>query len=224
MILTAATVAQAAPPTVQYMTIVFPLVTAVITFVLTSFFTLYREKKAANVSKRVIIVYAEYQISYPFEEKVVAERHGRGMILFGDNGKKLSNHANREFQDSGERSLYSYMVVKNTTANDIINVKIKTVFENSGVDVEEVFFIPVWKNDMVLYLPQSVFGGNSHLSTNKELNIIYTTSNFEKFNYSYKITKRNEFKERLKKRYLGFIWITLVRYYKNRFYSFENVK
>jgi len=214
--------ANAAPTLIQYMTVIVPLITAVLTFILTSAFTAYKERKAMNISKRVILDYAEYSLQYPFEDKV-SDNHGKGLILWGSNGKKLSDSASEYYSCYGSRATYQFLVLKNITENNIINVKIKTTYDCRGKTVKEEFFLPVWNYETTLYLPQSVHGGENIYSTNLELKIIYTTSNFETFSYGYKRTKKDSYEEHLKKKYLGFIWITKVKYFQNEFYRFERV-
>ncbi|WIV17843.1 hypothetical protein QPK24_15650 [Paenibacillus polygoni] len=214
----------AVPTTIQYMTVVVPLITAVLTFILTSLFTSFKERKAMNIPKRVILDYAEYTFDYPFENKV-SENHGNGRILLGSNGKNITNEALDFYKGARTRSPLQFLVLKNVTENNVINVKIRTVYgSKEGEKVDEMFIMPVWEHKTTLYLPQTVYCSKSTFSTNLELVITYTTANFETFKYSYKRTKKNLYKERLKKRYLGFIWLTKIRYFKQSFNSFLVVR
>lgn len=202
-----------------------PLITAIITFVLTSLFTMYKERKINNISKRVFIDYAEYELRYPFDNDA-KNLHGEGTLLLGKNGKKLYQHAN---QHGG--ATYTFLVIKNITTNDVIDVKVKFAFsdrlsKNSTPKemITEEFFMPVWKSTDSIYIPATIYNHSSHLSTNEELVVSYSTTSFERFKYSYKRQKDGTFKERLKKRYFGFIWITKIRYKKGEFHSFIKVK
>lgn len=197
-----------------------PLLTALITFFLTSLFTLYKDKRNNNHSVRIFFEYAEYELKYPFADA----KHGDGMILVGMNGQKLKYHAEKY-----DGAVYSFLVLKNVTVNNAINVKIINSFSDrrhGSVQntVTEEFFMPIWKNQDTLYLPATINKSDNHLSTNEKLVITYNTSAFEKFRYSYIRTKKGCYKERLKKRYLGFVWIPKIFYQKSAFYSFENVK
>jgi len=72
--------AAATPTQIQYMMVIVPLVTAILTFLLTSAFTMFKERKATNIAKRVFFEYGEFQFEYPFKPDV-SERHGKGTIL-----------------------------------------------------------------------------------------------------------------------------------------------
>lgn len=201
-----------------------PLATAIITFFLTSIFTIYKEGRSNNISKRIFFEYAEFEISYPFDKEAI-KNHGEGRILKGKNGKQIINSA-----EEYPGSTYTYLVLKNITNNDAINVKIKHVFSNGTKAhaptkiVDEEFFMPVWQAKDTLYIPASIYDGTSHFSCNEELSITYVTTSFEHFKYSYSRQEDGTYKERLKKRYLGFIWINKVKYQTGNFYSYNLVK
>lgn len=205
-----------------------PVVTAVLTFILTSLFTIYRERKTSNASKRIFFSYSEYEMSYPFDDEV-ATRHGEGMILFGKNGTLL-----REYAMKFGPVVYSFFVLKNVTVNDAINVKMRTRYSDKATVVEEEFGMPTWQHDTTLYLPQSIFGSGTHMATNEELTIWYMTTNFEQFKYSFKRLKKRKwymfwrkenahYKETLSKRYF-MVWVRKVRYVKTGFYSHQIVR
>lgn len=202
-----------------------PLLTALITFFLTSLFTLYRESKYKNHDKRIFFEYKEFELKYPFGND---QNHGEGIILLGDNGTKLHRHAKKH----GE-SVYSFLILKNITENNVINVKIKHEMSDrvgnnkktvSNKIVKEEFFMPVWKWKDTLYIPATFYDGGSNFTTNEELIVIYNTTTFEKFKYSYVRQDDSSYKEKLKKKYLGFIWITKINYEKSEFYSFVHVQ
>ncbi len=201
---------------IKYLTIIFPLITAVITFFLTSLFTMYKDKKTINISRRVFIEYAEYLLDYPFNEETTSI-HGNGLLLLGDNGKKLIRSADKD----GEK--HSYLVLKNITNNDVINVLIKTEFLSDGILTSEEFNMPIWKHKDSIYIPQTFNEGSSVYSQNELLKIRYTTSNFEEFEFGYIRQQDGTYQETLKKKYLGFIWLNKVKYYKSKFYSFHKV-
>lgn len=195
-----------------------PLLTALITFLLTSLFTLYKEKKNSNDMKRIFFEYSEYELEYPF----VDVKHGEGKMLVGPNGQKL-------IYRTQNRAIYSFMVLKNATVNDAINVKIKHSFSDRQYGlvqeiITEEFFMPIWKSKDTIYLPATISNSDSHISTNEGLIITYNTTTLEKFRYSYVRKKKGGYKERLKKRYLGFIWIPKILYQKSPFYTFVNVR
>ncbi|MGG3911263.1 hypothetical protein [Peribacillus simplex] len=202
---------------------IIPIVVGFVTFVLTSLFTVYRERKNNNISKRIFIEYAEYEMNYPLDDDI---KHGEGIILLGKNGKKITNHAD---EVGGGR--FSFMVIKNITENNVINVKLRFVFSDrlGKQDVcpknviEEEFFMPVWKNTDTIYIPAKIYKDISNFTTNEELVISYTTTSFEHFKYSYERQYDGNYKEQLKKRYLGFIWITKINYQQSQFYSFIRV-
>lgn len=202
----------------KYMTIIFPLITAIITFILTSLFTMYKDRKSTNINKRIFIEYAEFLIEYPFNEKSLT-LHGKGLILLGENGTKML----KVLKKIGEEAKSSYMVVKNITNNDVINVLIKTVYSSGTVRVTEEFNLPLWKHSDSLYLPQTIYESENIYSQNDELSITYTTSNFEVFRYRFLMQEDGKLVETLKKRYLGLIWITKVKYHKTNFYKFIKV-
>lgn len=77
--------------TFEQAVVFIPLLTALITFVLTSLFTLYKDKKASNNSNRLFFQYAEYELKYPFENAP----HGNGKMLVGENGQKLKYRAEK---------------------------------------------------------------------------------------------------------------------------------
>lgn len=204
---------------------IIPIVVGFVTFVLTSLFTVYRERKNISIPKRIFIEYAEYELEYPFSDM---PKHGEGIVLLGKNGKKLIDYAN-----SAGGSVFTFMVIKNITENDIINLNIKFVFsDRSGKKgatpkeiVNEEFSLPVWKHQDTLYIPATIHDNKtSNFSTSEELVISYTTIVFEHFRYSYKRLNNGEYIEKLKKRYLRFIWLTKVNYKRSGFFSFVRVK
>lgn len=207
-----------------------PVITAILTFILTSIFTVIREKRNTNVSKRIFFNYMEIEQQYPFVDKdTLAKRYGKGQVLFGENGSKLKNHARNE-----GTSLYTFMILRNVTNNDAINVKIKTKFSDSSKVVAEDFYLPSWTSDTSIYLPQSVYGSSSHLSTNESIVITYTTMNYEKFRFRFKRlcpykkymfwrSPKIKYKETLHKKYFGFVWIRNIKFQHSSFYSFETI-
>lgn len=206
--------------TFEQAVVFLPLLTALITFFLTSLFTLYKDKKTNNHSKRIFFEYAEYELEYPFADA----KYGEGKMLVSTNGQKLKYLAEKY-----DGAVYSFLVLKNVTVNNAINVKIIHSFSDRRLDsvqeiITEEFFMPIWKAKDTLYLPATINKSDSHLSTNEKLVITYNTSTFEKFRYSYIRTKKGSYKERLKKRYLGFIWIPKIFYQTSDFFTFVNVK
>lgn len=202
-----------------------PLLTALTTFFLTSLFTLYRESKNKNHVNRIFFEYTEFELNYPIDND---PKHGEGRILLGDNGKELHRHAEKY-----GGAVYSFLILKNITENNAVNVKVKHEMSNrvgknkktaSTKIVKEEFFMPIWKWKDTLYIPATFYDGDSNFSTNEELIITYSTTTFEKFKYSFVRQDDGSYKEKLKKRYLGFIWITKVNYQKSGFYSFINVR
>lgn len=210
--------------TFQQAVVFLPLLTALITFFLTSFFSLYKDKKNNNFTKRIFFEYAEFELDYPknFNDEI---NFGEGKILLGENGKKLHDKA-----ELYGRATYTYLVLKNITDNNAINVKIKSSFSNqtkkhaATKNVTEEFFMPIWKCKDTLYIPVTFEDGPTHFSTNEELVITYNTTTFEKFQYSFVRQNDGSYKEQLKKRYLGFIWVPKIVYEKSNFYTFVNVK
>lgn len=208
--------------TFQQAILFLPLVTALLTFFLTSLFTLYKDKKGNNFMKRIFFEYAEYELEYPknFVEEI---KHGEGRVLLGNNGKALHVPEKRG-------SVYSYTVLRNLTENNAINVKIKNVFSDRlktrppTKNVTEEFYMPVWKYKDTLYIPVTFKDGPTNYSTNEELIITYNTSTFEKFRYSFVRQETGKYDEKLEKRYLGFIWIPKIIYQKGEFYKFMNVR
>src|SRR5699024_9966707 len=138
--------------TFEQVVVFLPLLTALITFFLTSLFTLYKDKKESNNSNRVFFEYAEYELEYPF----VNAPHGRGKILVGANGQKLKYRAEKY-----GGAVYSFLVLKNATANNAINLKIEHSFSDRRFGtvqeiVTENFFMPIWKAADTLYLPATI--------------------------------------------------------------------
>lgn len=212
--------------TFQQAIVFLPLVTAIITFILTSLFTMYRDKKANNFTKRAFFEYAEYEMEYPFDGNNI--KHGEGKLLLGKNGKLLHDHAR-----TYGKTVYSFLVLRNVTSNDVINVKIKFVFSDRrgkkgavpNEIIKEEFSLPVWKSTDTIYIPASIYNHpTSNFSTSEELEVIYNTTTFEKFKYLYTRKEDGNYKEQLKKRYLGFIWITKLNYERANFFTFVNVK
>lgn len=202
---------------------IIPIIVGFVTFVLTSLFTVYRERKNNNIPRRIFLEYAEYDLHYPFEDK---PKHGEGKILLGQNGRKLIEHANKT-----GGAVYSFLVLNNITENDVVNVKINFVFSNrlSNQDIpedaiREKFTLPVWKSTDTIYIPMTIYGGSFHTSTSEELLIEYTTTGFEHFRYSYNREFSGEYIERLEKRYLGFMWLPKINYHRSEFFSFIRVR
>ncbi len=203
---------------------IIPIVMGFVTFVLTSLFTVFRERKNNNIPRRVFLEYAEYEMEYPFGDK---PKHGEGRILVGENGKKLIQNANTH-----GGSDYTFMVINNITENDIINVKIKFVFSDRPGKrgslpkeiITEEFFMPVWKSADTIYIPSTIYNSSSKFSTNEELLIEYTTTGFEHFRYSYVREYSGKYTERLEIRYLGFMWLPKVNYHQGDFYRFIRVR
>ncbi|WLR53784.1 hypothetical protein LC048_14815 [Mesobacillus subterraneus] len=203
-----------------------PLATAIITFILTSLFTMYKDKRTNNFTKRMFFEYAEFELKYPFDETNL--RHGEGKVLLGENGKKLHRHT----QLHG-KSVFTFFVLKNVTSNDAINVHIKFSFSDRGGKkgaipkqlITEYFSLPVWRNTDTLYIPVTIYNNSSsNFSTNEELVISYNTTTFEKFKYLYVRQADGTYKEQLKKRYFGFLWITKLNYERADFFTFANVR
>jgi hypothetical protein len=193
----------------------FPIVTAILTFILTSIFTLYREKKNLNISRRVFFEYAEYELRYPFTD---VNLHGEGILLQGKNGKRIIDKA----LSDPEGYVFTFLVLKNITENDIVNILINFEFSSNKM-IKETFVLPIWKSNDTLYIPATVHGSSSPFSTSEHLEIKYCSTSFEKFKFSYKRQKNGEYDEVLSKKYLGFLWIKKMKYHKSGFYSFRRV-
>ena len=193
----------------------FPIVTAILTFILTSLFTLYREKNSLNISTRVFFEYAEYGLSYPFTDVAL---HGEGILLQGKNGKRIIDKA----LCNPDGDVITFLILKNITENDIVNVLIN--FEFSGnKKITETFVLPIWKSKDTIYIPATEYGSGSPFSTSEHLEIIYCTTSFEKFRYSYQRRKNGHYDEVLSKKYIGFLWIRKMKYYQSGFFSFRRV-
>src|SRR5699024_8631362 len=147
-----------------------PLLTALITFLLTSIFTLYKDKKKENYLSMIFFEYNEHELKYHFSASI----YGDGKILFGENGRKLKYHAEKE-----NGIIYSFLVIKNLTINNAINVKITHSFSGHKYNtqqkyiVTEEFFIPIWKYEDTLYLHETINNIKSHFSTNEKHIINY---------------------------------------------------
>ncbi|ARZ61509.1 MULTISPECIES: hypothetical protein [Bacillus cereus group] len=192
---------------------IIPIVTGFITFILTSLFTIYREKKSANSESRAFIQYEEFELSYPFEN---VKKYGEGMLLLSENGRKLV--------EKGGRTTLAFLILKNITDNDVINVKIESEFQSKeGKVIREEFAMPVWNSNDVLYIPQSVYGSSSYYSTNIELTVSYSTLGFENFKSGYKRMENGKYKDFLKKKYFKLFYWDVIKYHQSEFFRFIKI-
>lgn len=185
--------------------IYLPLLTAVITFALTSIFTVYREKKNVNILNRVFIKHEHYFLNYPFDKEKI-EIFGKGKILLSENGEKLHSFAKKEEDGCN----YEFLILKNITTNDIHNANVKICVSCYDKILKEEYSLPVWNHSETLYIPTTIFEGSVNFSTSENFSITYKTASFEKFKLSYKKTKKGEYIEKLQKKYL-FFWITKTK-------------
>lgn len=211
--------------TFQLLVVFLPLVTAIITTFLTSLFTIYRERKSNNYSNRIFFEYQEFELKYPIE---YSKTHGEGRVLLGHNGRKLSSYV-----ECHGSTVYSFTILKNISKKIAINVKIKHAIsgriknnedKNSKEIITEEFVLPVWKWEETLFIPATLLEESGNFVTNEEIIITYNTPALEKLEHSLIRQKDGTYNERLKKRYFGFIWITLLKYDRSKFYSFDIVK
>lgn len=208
--------------TFKQLVVFLPLITAVTTFILTSLFTLYREGKTNNNSKRAVLEYQEYDLKYPFENP---KKYGEGLLLLNDNGL----HVTEKYAGG----TVSFLILRNVTSNDVINVKITSVVKSrEGKVLTQTFTMPIWKSSETLYIPQNMHESDSYYVTNESLKIEYSTLAFEKFRFGYKKTKdkmkkgkkkKGQYKDYFQKKYLGFIYIRLLKYHKGDFYRFVKI-
>ncbi|UDK97888.1 hypothetical protein EYB33_16930 [Lysinibacillus sphaericus] len=179
---------------------VIPILIGFITFILTSLFTIYREKRNNLLEKRAFIEYHQYELNYPFND------NKDGLILTSIEGKKTLELYK---ENSG---ICCFLEIKNITENDILNLKIEVISESKRI-VKQEFALPIWKNDTTLYIPITIHDGNTHFVTDHKLDIQYTTLAFEKFSYGYYRTKDKKYNTYLKKYYFfNLIPITKIKY------------
>lgn len=190
--------------------------TAIVTFVLTSFFTIYREKKKNNSEQRPYFDYGEHEMYFPIHDDNL-KFYGEGMLLFGPNGQKFKK------ESKAERFFVAFMILHNRTDNDLLNVRIKTTYKGTEKVTEE-FVLPFWKSEDAIYLFQSDYESSSHLSTNEELSVEFTTKTFERLRFSYKRIKKGDYKEVYQKRYLKFIWWNMINYKHSDFFTYQKLK
>ncbi|GLY10350.1 hypothetical protein [Pseudobacillus badius] len=183
-----------------------PLITAIVTAFLTTIFTSVREKKSLNVSNRIFLEYGEYDLHFPFD-KEVPKNLGKGVIYWGENGMKL-----KKFTEENGKTIYSFLVLNNPTINNAINVNITTEYSCENESVKEVFSLPYWKNDDVIYLAHSIHEAGSHLSRSEKIDIRYTTESFEQFRFSIIRNLDGTYRKKLQKKYFNFFWVTKLNY------------
>lgn len=201
-----------------YLPLITAVLTALVTATATSLFTSSRDKKSLDFSKRIFIDYGETVLQYPFSEKI-KQRHGPGIILWGPNGKKLKLEA-EEFGTTSS----PFLIIKNNTGNDVVNVQVKSSFSSDYELIEEEFSLPFWKSDDSLFIPQRVFeANNSFFSTNEVISVMFTTTSFETLKYELKKVRNGNYKERLQKKCFGVIWITKIKYHQRKFFSYEKI-
>ncbi|PIC71135.1 hypothetical protein CSV77_03595 [Sporosarcina sp. P16b] len=192
------------------------LITAIITFMLTSIFTVIRDKKKINFDNRAYFEYGEHEMYFPIKQESI-DTHGDGLVLFGKNGAQFKNEA-------GKRDRFcTFMIVHNRTNNDLLNVKIKTIYSGRN-RIEEEFVLPYWKSNDAIYLFQTDYNGSSHFSTNEHLSIEFTTRSLERLKFMFKRQQNKNYIERYQKRFYKFFWINLINYRHSDFFSFQKLK
>lgn len=194
---------------------IIPIVVGFVTFILTSMFTLYREKKSSNIFKRALISYNEYELTYPFEN---VKSFGEGLLLLNADGKKLINSVGTN------KAVFPFLVLKNITDNDLLNVKIESNYEvGKGKIVEVEFFMPLWDSKDVIYIPMSHYETGSKFVTNIDLTVSYTTIAFEKFKMGYKRIKKSTYEDFFMKKYFNLFYLNNVKYHQGKFYTYEKI-
>ncbi len=212
-------------PPLKYLLIFYPVATALLTVIFGSILTYFAKRKDRNLDKRPYFSYLEYVLDYPIKEGF----KGKGYLLLGDNGKKLFPIGSK----SNQYNYASFMVIKNSSNNDILNVELVIDCSDSSKEkyITEKFILPVWKKDETIYIPQTIYGTGSLYSTNEELKITFNTITLEKLRFTYRrkipilkyrIVKKSGFKfqlvkrpksfyiEKYQKRYF-FIWFTIFK-------------
>lgn len=188
-----------------------PLLTAVLTFFLTSVFTLYRERKASNLSKRALIQYEEWSLTYPFTDKTISY-HGEGLVLLNRDARTIVE----DIEANGPGPL-TFLIIRNISENDVFNVSIRAVITTGKTTISQQYTVPVWNHATTLYIP---YATRSLAVGNEELVIMWSTVNFERFKLSY--TKKSGWTEVLQERFMG-IWITKQVIPRGDYYSFTRV-
>lgn len=190
--------------------------TAIVTFVLTSFFTIYKDKKKNNADHRAYFEYGEHEMYFPISDENL-KFHGEGMVLFGENGSKFKQAAKQG------KTFAAFMILHNRTENDLLNVRIKTVYTSSKPITEE-FVLPYWRSEEAIYLFQSDFDGSTHYSTNEELTIEFTTKTLEKLRFSWKRIEKGVYKEVYQKRFFIWFWRDMINYNHSNFFTYQKLR
>jgi hypothetical protein len=186
--------------------IYLPLLTAVITALLTFVLNSLKERKNTSFSNRVFLEYEEVSLRVPFE-KDVKDRVGNGTVYWGKESNKIRLQA-----EETEDVLCSFFILKNPTKNDCINLKVVSEYRSENEMVKEDFAIPYWESNKLVYLPTTVHGSNDHISIHERFEIQFTTKSFEHFRFSIIRSSDGNYNKKLAKKYFNLFWITKVRY------------
>jgi len=204
----------------KYIIVFYPIAIALLTVTFSSILTFFTKRKDRRLENRPYFSYTEYILSYPITDS----SHGEGVLLLGENGKKLFPIGSRDGSSKA-----SFMVLKNLSSNDVLNAEIVVKYSDSGEYLKEKFNLPIWKKDEAIYLTQSIYG-KSIFSTNERLVITFNSTALEKLRftykrkrysiYNYRFVKSSKFKYKLVRKYKSHY---IEKYQKRIFFLWFNV-
>lgn len=142
----------------------------------------------------------------PFD-KSVPESIGKGIVYWGNDSNNIRIKAEKK-----GRVPCSFLVLKNSTSNDAINIIItKECTDNKRV-VREEFAIPYWSHQSLLYLPVTFFEADPDKIRVKKFQIEYSTKSLERFRFEIIRSTDGSYKKLLSKKYFKLIWIKKIQY------------
>ncbi|SFG70587.1 hypothetical protein [Sporolactobacillus nakayamae] len=151
-----------------------PLITALVTFILTSVFSIVKDHQRSKKDSRVIFNIERKRIPYHIED----QSYGWGRQLLDT---RYDSDHEQYVEDYGNRYIVEHIVIKNITSKTACNVFIKVESSYQNELIKRNFLLPVISSDETIYIPTSLPGAT--FMTDEYLSVDYRTEGNERMRY-----------------------------------------